>query len=118
VSSAVRDPQVRHPPESDTGYPHVEVRDGRAAVAGSRVLVSMLWSWHRRGVSVETLVKRHPTLGWAKIMSALAYAHDHEAEIEADLARQHALLGVDPEPVPGRMRQVDLPFRDPRSAIR
>ena len=47
-------------------------------VAGTRVPVRRLWAWHRKGVTVDTLVKRYAGLGWAKIMSALAFAYDNE----------------------------------------
>jgi hypothetical protein len=64
-------------------------------------------------VSVETLLKRYPQLGPARILDALAFAYDNPEIIEADLARERALLGADgadPEPVPGAMQQEPLPF--------
>lgn len=77
-------------------HPHVEVRadlmGGSPVIRGHRLPVRRLWSWHRRGVSVETLVKRYPLLGWAKVLDGLAFAYDNEDVIDADLARERALL--------------------------
>jgi uncharacterized protein (DUF433 family) len=93
----------------------VEVRDdvlaGSPCVRGSRVPVRRLWSWHRRGVSVETLLKRYPALGPARVLDALAFAYDNTDLIEADLSREEALLGPNAEAVPGRMNQEKLPFQ-------
>jgi len=101
-------------PPVRTLHPHVEMSEkmaGSPVVIGSRVPVRRLWAWHRRGVSVETLVKRYPSLGWAKVLGALAFAYDNEELIEADLDRERALLGSgDPEKVPGLMDQTKLPF--------
>jgi len=95
-------------------HPHVEVRDdllgGSPVIRGTRVPVRRLWAWHRKGVSVETLVKRYPSLGWAKVLGGLAFAYDNEELIEADLDRERALLESEPERVPGRMDQTSLPF--------
>lgn len=64
---------------------------------------------------METLVKRYPSLGWAKVLGGLAFAYDNEDVVEADLDRERALmeaqnLGADPERVPGKMDQTTLPF--------
>jgi len=96
-------------------HPHVEVRAGVLAgsptVAGSKVPVRRLWAWHRRGVTVETLLKRYPQLGPARILDALAFAYDNQDLVEADLTRERALLGPQADEVPGAMSQEALPFR-------
>jgi uncharacterized protein (DUF433 family) len=101
-------PSVRVP------HPHVDVRPdlmaGSPVVRGSRVPVRRLWAWFRKGVSVETLLKRYPQLGPAKVLDALSFAYDNEELLEADLARERAVLPSADE-VPGRMTQQDLPFR-------
>src|SRR3984957_5648936 len=102
-------PAVRVP------HPHVEIRDdvmsGSPCVRGTRVPVRRLWSWHRRGVSVETLLKRYPSLGPARVLDALAFAYDNPDLIEADLSREQALMGPQAEAVPGAMNQERLPFK-------
>ncbi len=95
-------------------HPHVEagpeLLGGSPVVVGTKIPVRRLWSWHRKGVSVETLLKRYPTLGPSRVLSALAFAYDNQELMGADLAREEALLGVVVDPVPGAMKQEKLPF--------
>jgi uncharacterized protein (DUF433 family) len=94
-------------------HPHVEVRadllDGSPVVRGTKVPVRRLFSWHRKGTSAETLLRRYPSLGAARVLDALSFAYDHLDLMEADLERERSLVGpVDEPPTP--MRQQDLPF--------
>lgn len=96
-------------------HPHVDVRDdclsGSPVVRGTRVPVRRLWAWHRRGVTVETLVKRYPALGPARVLGALSFAYDNQELMAADLAREQAMLDAEEaEKVPGAMEQTKLPF--------
>lgn len=76
-------------------HPHVVVdHTGSPIIDGTRVPVRRIWRWHRRGVTVETLLKRYPTLKPVQIITALAFAYDNQELIEADLAREEELLGV------------------------
>ena len=103
-------------------YPHVEARPevlaGSPLVRGTKVPVRRLWAWHRKGVSVETLVKRYPTIGPAKVLCALAFAYDNQEVLEADLERERVMLDAEAEKVPGAMEQTRLPFagRPPRAS--
>lgn len=65
---------------------------GSPVVRGSRVPVRRLWEWHKRGVSVEVLAKRYPTLGLLKVLDALSFAYDNRTLVEADIAREQAIL--------------------------
>jgi len=80
-------------------HPHVEVRpdllDGSPVVRGSKVAVRRLWAWHRKGVTVETLVKRYPPLGPAKVLDALAFAYDNQDVLAADLERERDILDAE-----------------------
>jgi uncharacterized protein (DUF433 family) len=77
-------------------HPHVrvdpKVLGGSPHVIGSRVPVRRLWAFYRSGTPIETLVRRFPQLGPAKIFDALAFAFDNEEVVEADLERERALL--------------------------
>jgi hypothetical protein len=64
-----------------------------------------LWAWHRGGTTIETLLKRYPQLGPAKILDALAFAYDNQELVEADLSRERSLLVDETDP-----RQTKLPF--------
>ena len=52
-----------HLPPVRVPHPHVvcelSVMQGSPLVAGTKVPVRRLWSWHRKGVAVETLLKRY-----------------------------------------------------------
>ena len=96
-------------------HPHVEVRadllSGSPVVRGTRVPVRRLWAWHRKGVTVETLVKRYPTLGPSRVLGALSFAYDNQELMAADLAREARMLDAeDAEKVPGAMQQTTLEF--------
>lgn len=92
-------PHIRVP------HPHVRVDSsvlaGSPHVNGSRVPVRRLWAWHRGGAAVETLVKRYPNLGPARILDALAFAYDNQDLIEADLAREQTLFEQQGGPTTG-----------------
>ena len=99
-------------------HPHVRVDAtvlaGSPHVVGSRVPVRRLWAWHRGGASVETLVKRYPNLGPARILDALSFAYDNQDLIEADIAREQLLFEQQGGPSPGArpLSQLALPFVD------
>ena len=105
-------PRIRVP------HPHVrcdiDVLAGSPHVAGSRVPVRRLWAWHRGGAAVETLVKRYPNLGPARILDALAFAYDNQDLIDADLAREQALFEKHGPDVGARpLAQMLFPFEAP-----
>ena len=70
--------------------------------------VRRLWLWYRGGASVETLVKRYPQLGPARVLDALAFAYDNQELMQADLAREQSLL--DDEANKSPKAQTKLPF--------
>lgn len=100
--------------------PHPHVRcDGRILggsphVEGSRVPVRRLWAWHRGGASVETLLKRYPNLGPARILDALSFAYDNQDLVQADIDREQALFEKQGGPTIGArpLAQLSLPFVD------
>ncbi|MBI4700505.1 MAG: DUF433 domain-containing protein [Deltaproteobacteria bacterium] len=99
-------------------HPHVRcdtrVLGGSPHVADSRVPVRRLWAWHRAGVSIDTLLKRYPRLGPARVLDALAFAYDNRDVVDADLAREMSVLeAAGTRPVGLRpMQQQSLPFPD------
>jgi uncharacterized protein (DUF433 family) len=102
-------PRIRVP------HPHVRVDasvlGGSPHVNGSRVPVRRLWAWHRGGAAVETLVRRYPNLGPARILDALSFAYDNQDLIEADLEREQSLFAVQGGPVVGARPLAQLPLR-------
>jgi len=83
-------------PRVQVAHPHVRVERavlaGSPHVAGSRVPVRRLWLWHRGGASIETLLRRYPNLGPARVLDALAFAYDNTELMEADVAREQDLF--------------------------
>lgn len=78
-------PPVRVP------HPHVITNaEGSPYVRDTPVPVRRLWRWHRRGVTVDTLLKRYPSLRPAQVLDALSFAYDNRDVIEADLARDRS----------------------------
>ena len=59
---------------------------GRAVVADTRIRVSLILGLYRDGLTVEEIVSHYPHLRPGDVHDALAYAYDHPAEIEADIA--------------------------------
>lgn len=87
---AVSLPPVRIP------HPHVivdeSIAEGSPVIEGTRVPVRRLFSWHRQGTTVETLLRRYPQLGPARIFDALAFAYDNLDLVTADLVREREAL--------------------------
>jgi uncharacterized protein (DUF433 family) len=98
-------------------HPHVRidahVLGGSPYVVGSRVPVRRVFAFYRNGTSVETLLRRFPQIGPAKIFDALAFALDNLEVMEADIAREQQLLDRAGNKRPGRPsgpEQIELPF--------
>jgi uncharacterized protein (DUF433 family) len=101
----------------------VEVADdGSPVVVGTRVPVRRLFAWHRQGTAVETLLKRYPQLGPARVLDALAFAYDNLELVLYDLDRERVLLEREHQAPPeapkskkdldgdSKRRQTKLPF--------
>lgn len=82
--------------------------DGSPVVRGTKIPVRRLFSWHKKGTSAETLLKRYPKLGPARVLDALSFAYDHLDLMEADLEREREIIG--PQGDTADPRQEKLPF--------
>jgi uncharacterized protein (DUF433 family) len=76
---------------------HVEVTPdtcgGKPRVAGSRIRVQDVVVWHERmGLSADEIVTRYPQLSLADVYAALAYYHDHRAEIDSQMEEGDKLV--------------------------
>ena len=83
-------------------HPHVvldpAIAEGSPIIKGTRVPVRRLFSWHRQGTTVETLLRRYPQLGPSRIFDALAFAYDNLELVTADLIREREALAREPQP--------------------
>jgi uncharacterized protein (DUF433 family) len=70
-------------------YPHIEIKDGIPTIDGTRlkvvhlVLEQMAHDW-----TPQESQRQHPSLTLAQIHSALAYYHDHQEEMDKDIAER------------------------------
>ncbi len=92
-------------------HPHVDDSGRVAYVRGTPVPVRRLWAWHQKGITVETLVKRYPKLGWANILDALSWCYDNEDRVVQELAEEREILNLGSV----GMQQEELNFRGRRS---
>jgi uncharacterized protein (DUF433 family) len=74
----------------DVVHPYVErradVQGGRPVIRNSRFPVSSIVQNHRRGLSVEEMLREFPQLTPAEIYDALSYYHDHRAPLDQEIA--------------------------------
>jgi hypothetical protein len=85
--------------------------------------VRRLFAWHRQGTTVETLLRRYPQLGPARLLDALSFAYDNFDLVSQDLERERKLLEIEAKPMPEapksakereqetKARQTKLPFK-------
>ena len=59
---------------------------GQAVIGGTRIRVATILACYRLGMSVEEIVSQYSTLKPSDVHDALAFAYDHLAEIESNLA--------------------------------
>lgn len=65
---------------------------GRAVVGGTRIPVAIMLGCYRLSMTVEEIVQQYPSLRASDVHDALAYAYEHMAEIEADIAANEEAL--------------------------
>lgn len=101
--------------EAETLHTHItrvsEVCGGRPIVRGTRISVQTIVGYYKLGMTVDEILDGLPHLTAAQVFDALSYYHDHQAEIEANIAAAEpgALLaryGLRMEP-DGRVVPVD-----------
>jgi uncharacterized protein (DUF433 family) len=59
---------------------------GQPVVGNTRIRVATILACYRQGMSVEEIVQQYSALKPADVHDAMAYAHEHLDEIDADLA--------------------------------
>lgn len=63
-----------------------ETCGGKPRVAGTRIRVQDIAIWHDRlGWSADEIVSKHTQLSLASVYAALAYYHEHRAEIDEEI---------------------------------
>lgn len=76
--------------EAGTLHPHITrvpaVCGGRPIVQGTRIPVQTIVGYYKLGMTVDDILEGLPHLTAAQVFDALSYCHDHQADIEADIA--------------------------------
>lgn len=74
----------------DVIHPYVErrpgVQGGRSVIKGTRFPVSSIVLNHRRGLTVEEILREFPHLSPAEVYDALSYYYDHREQVEQEMA--------------------------------
>jgi uncharacterized protein (DUF433 family) len=82
------------PPEA---IRHIEVTPGicggKPRIAGTRIRVQDIVIWHERmSISADEIATRHPQVTLAAIYAALAFYHDHRAELDEQMRAGEQLV--------------------------
>ena len=80
----LEDDGTKTPPPYVTRIP--DVCGGRTIIHGTRIPVQTIVGYYKLGMSVDEILAGLPHLTAAQVFDALSYYHDHQAEIEADIA--------------------------------
>ncbi len=76
--------------DEDTSHPYItrapDVRGGRPFIRDTRIPVQTIVGYYKLGMTVDEILTGLPHLTAAQVFDALSYYHDHQAEIEADIA--------------------------------
>src|SRR5687768_3513164 len=66
---------------------------GKPRLAGTRIRVQDVVIWHERmNLSADEIASKHPQASLAAIYAALAYYHDHRAEIDEQMRQGEDLV--------------------------
>jgi uncharacterized protein (DUF433 family) len=77
---------------------------GKPRVAGTRIRVQDIVVWHERMChSADEIVSRYPQLTLADVYAALTFYHDHRVQIDADMARGHAVAEELQQLIPSKL---------------
>ncbi len=86
-----------------TAYPHIVKENGAPAHLEShpRTRVAMIvMDYVARGLGPEDLVRHYPYLKLAEVHAAMAYYHDHQPEIDAEIQAELEQLQEDAKTTP------------------
>ena len=79
-------------------HPHVErrsgVQGGRPVIKGTRFPVSSIVQNHRRGLSVDEILREFPHLMPTQVYDALSYYYDHREQVDREIQEATDLEGA------------------------
>jgi uncharacterized protein (DUF433 family) len=85
--------------QTKTTHPHVTreagVQGGRAVIQGTRFPISSIVQNHRRGLTVEEMLREFPQLSPAQVYDALSFYYDgHQDEVDREIEQQRDLASA------------------------
>ncbi len=89
---------------------HIEITPGvcggKPRIAGHRIRVQDVVVWHEQmGMSVDEIVSRYPSITLADVYAALAYYHDHFAEIRQQMRESEVFVQELQAKIPSKLQQ-------------
>ncbi len=89
MAAQIADLQVA---DTSTEHPHIvliQKEDRRQAViSGTRMPVWIIAGFYKAGDTMDDILMSYPHLSPASVYDAISYYHDHQAEIESEIAAQ------------------------------
>lgn len=67
-----------------------DVCGGQLRIAGTRITVSRIVTLYKQGLSIDEIVQTYPNLNYAQVHVALAYYHENQTAVEAELRERDA----------------------------
>ncbi len=88
---------------------HIEITPGvcggKPRIAGHRIRVQDIVVWHEQmGMSVDEIVSRYPSITLADVYAALAYYHDHFAEIRQQMRESEIFVQELQSKIPSKLQ--------------
>jgi uncharacterized protein (DUF433 family) len=86
--------QVAAPQVNDTAteHPHIvliqKMDRQQAVIRGTRMPVWVIAGFYKAGDTMDDILMSYPHLSPASVYDAISYYHDHQTEIEAEIAAQ------------------------------
>lgn len=75
---------------------HIEITPGicggKPRIAGHHIRVQDIVLWTEEGLSPDEIVSRFPQLSLADVHAALAYYHDHRADVDQQIREDGKLI--------------------------
>ncbi|MBI4339240.1 MAG: DUF433 domain-containing protein [Chloroflexi bacterium] len=76
--------------EIKTEHPHIVrtqgIRGGRPCIEGTGITVMLIAKFYKMGCDPDQIMGMYPHLSAASVYDAISYYHDHQDEIEEDIA--------------------------------
>lgn len=89
MSAQIADPQTN---AASTEHPHIvliqKMDRQQAVIRGTRMPVWVIAGFYKAGDTMDDILMSYPHLSPASVYDAISYYHDHQAEIEAEIAAQ------------------------------